>query len=86
MALDIGLFMPYSNYIDNATETSMSKQVRKTPAQKKAFDAYRFSEKQFDRYMNSVFANAAGQRTHEEKVRAAYEACKSLGMGMEHGL
>ena len=61
-------------------------QVRKTPAQAKAFDAYRFAERQFDRYMGSVFANATGQRQHEAKVTAAYEACKRLGMGIEHGL
>lgn len=60
--------------------------VRLTAAQRKAFDAYRFAEKQFDRYMGSVFANASGQRQHEEKVRLAYEACKRLGMGVEHGM
>jgi hypothetical protein len=62
------------------------KQVRKSPAQKKAFEAYKFAERQEDRYMGSVFANAHGQRQHEEKVRAAYEECKRLGMGIEHGL
>ena len=62
------------------------RQVRKTPAQRKAFDAYRNAERQFDRYMGSVFANAHGQREHEAKVSAAYQACKALGMGIEHGL
>lgn len=62
------------------------KQVRKTPAQKQAFDAYKNAERQFDRYMGSVFANAHGQRQHEARVTAAYQACKRLGMGMEHGL
>jgi hypothetical protein len=64
----------------------MIKQVRKTPAQKKAFEAYRYAERQEDRYLGSVFANAAGQREYEAKTRAAYEACKALGMGIEHGL
>ena len=62
------------------------KQARKTTAQSKAFDAYRFAERQFDSYMGSVFSNATGQRQHEAKVTAAYEACKRLGMGIEHGL
>lgn len=62
------------------------KQVRKTPAQKAAFEAYRFAERQEDRYLGSVFANAHGQRQYEAKTRAAYEACKRLGMGVEHGL
>jgi hypothetical protein len=60
--------------------------ARLTPAQKRAFEAYRYAERQFDRYMGSVFANAHGQRTHEAKVTAAYQACKALGMGIEHGL
>lgn len=62
------------------------KQARKTAAQRKAFDAYKFAERQFDRYMGSVFVTAHGQRQHEEKVTAAYQACKRLGMGIEHGL
>lgn len=62
------------------------KQVRKTPAQKKAFDAYKHAEQQEDRYMGSVFVTAHGQREHEAKVRSAYEECKRLGMGIEHGL
>ena len=62
------------------------KQVRKTPAQKKAFDAYRFAEQLEDRYLGSVFVTPEGQATHERKVKAAYEVCKALGMGVEHGL
>lgn len=60
--------------------------IRLTPAQRKAFDAYKFAERQFDRYMGSVFANATGQRQHEARVTAAYEQCKSIGMTREHGL
>ena len=62
------------------------KQVRRTPAQRKAFDAYRFAERQFDRYMGSVFANSTGQRDHESKVATAYQECKRLGMGVDHGM
>lgn len=62
------------------------KQAKQTPEQRRAFDAYKFAERQFDRYMGSVFVNAHGQRQHEAKVTAAYEACKRLGMGIEHGL
>jgi hypothetical protein len=61
-------------------------QVRKTPAQKRAFEAYKNAEHQEDRYMGSVFVTPHGQREHEAKVSAAYKACKDLGMGIEHGL
>lgn len=64
----------------------MVRQVKLTPAQRKALEAYKFAEREFDRYMGSVFVNAIGQRKHEDKVTAAYQACKSLGMGIEHGL
>jgi integrase len=60
--------------------------VRLTKEQKAALKAYEFQERQFDRYMGSVFVNAYGQRQHEEKVRAAYEECKRLGMTHAHGL
>ena len=59
---------------------------RLTREQKKAIEAYEFAERQFDRYMGSVFVNANGQRQHEDKVRQAYEACKRLGMDHTHGL
>jgi cell division protein FtsN len=62
------------------------KKPRLTPAQKKALEAYEYAERQEDRYMGSVFVNAHGQREYEAKTRAAYEACKALGMGPEHGL
>ena len=57
-----------------------------TPQQRKTFDAYKFAERQEDRYMGSVFVNAHGQRKVEETTRAAYEECKRLGMTYEHGL
>lgn len=62
------------------------KRVRLTPEQKRALEAYKSAERQFDRYMGSVFVNAHGQRQHEEKVEQAYQACKRLGMTYEHGL
>jgi hypothetical protein len=64
----------------------MTKKPRLTPAQRKALESYKYAERQFDRYMGSVFVNAHGQRQHEDKVSAAYQACKALGMGIEHGL
>lgn len=64
----------------------MATHIRLTREQKAALQAYEFAERQFDRYMGSVFANAHGQRQHEEKVRLAYEQCKRLGMTHEHGL
>jgi hypothetical protein len=64
----------------------MTKKPRLTPAQRKALDSYKFAERQFDRYMGSVFVTALGQRDQEARVTAAYQACKALGMGIEHGL
>ncbi len=49
------------------------KKTKLTPEQKRALANYQFAERQEDRYM-------------ESKVRAAYEACKRLGMTYEHGL
>jgi len=60
--------------------------VRLTKEQKKAWEAYRFAERQEDRYLGSVFANAHGQKQYEEKTKAACENCKRLGMGIEHGM
>jgi len=62
------------------------KKVRLTKEQKQAREAYEFAERQEDRYMGSVFVTASGQRDYEAKTRAAYERCKALGMGVEHGL
>lgn len=59
---------------------------RKTPDQKKAFDAYIRAEKAEDRYLGSVFADVHGSAQQELKVKAAYDACKKLGMTHEHGL
>jgi len=57
-----------------------------TKAQRSALKAYQYAERQEDRYMGSVFVNAHGQRLVEARTRAAYEACKALGMTHEHGL
>lgn len=54
--------------------------------QKKALEAYRFAELQEDRYLGSVFANPSGQRTHEDRVQAAYQECKRLGLDHTTGL
>lgn len=59
--------------------------TRKTPAQKKALDAYKFAELQEDRYLTSVFANANGQLAYEAKTAAACAECKRLGMTGAHG-
>ena len=65
-----------------------TKQTKKrmTPEQKKALAAYRYAVQQEDRYLGSVFANSHGQREHEQKVAAAHQRCKQLGLGAEHGL
>jgi hypothetical protein len=59
---------------------------RKSPAQKKAFDAYLRAEAETERYLGSVFVTPQGQRDKEAKEHAAYLECKRLGMGVEHGL
>lgn len=71
---------------ESIMNTMATKQIRKTSPQKQAFERYRFAVAQEERYLGSVFANAHGQREHEAKVKAAYEDCKQLGMGVEHGL
>jgi hypothetical protein len=63
-----------------------TKKPRKTSAQVKALKAYNFALAQEDRYLGSVFANAAGQARVEATTKAAYEACVKLGMTHEHGL
>jgi len=60
--------------------------VRLTKEQRKAREAYEFAERQMDRYMGSVFVTPMGERDHQAKVTAAYEQCKRLGMGVDHGL
>ncbi len=57
-----------------------------TKEQRKAREAYEYAERQEDRFAGSVFANSFSLRKYEEKTRAAYEACKRLGMTHEHGL
>ena len=57
-----------------------------TKDQRKALEHYEFCERQEDRYLGSVFVTASGQRDVEARTRAAYEACKALGMTHEHGL
>jgi cell division protein FtsN len=62
------------------------KMKRLTKEQKKALEAYELALRQEDRYLGSVFVTPTGQRQHEEKTKAAYEACKRLDMNHEHGL
>lgn len=64
----------------------MATKARMTKEQRKAMEAYEYAERQEDRYLGSVFANPIGQRQYEEKTKAAYEQCKRLGLGVEHGL
>jgi hypothetical protein len=59
---------------------------RKTPVQKKAYDRYKLAERMEDNYLGSVFVNAAGQRRVEAATKAAYDECKRLGLGIEHGM
>ena len=60
--------------------------IKLTRDQSQALKAYNFALQQEDRYMGSVFVNAAGQRAQEAKTKIAYDRCVSLGMTYEHGL
>ena len=64
------------------------KRPRLTLPQKAALKAYNFAVQQEDRYLGSVFAHQHSRQaqTHEAKVKAAYDACKRLGMDHTHGL
>ena len=64
----------------------MTPKPRKTAAMREALKRYNYALAQEDRYLGSVFVTAQGQRDIEAKTKAAYEACKSLGMTYEHGL
>lgn len=59
---------------------------RMTKEQKKALDAYRFALQQEDRYLGSVFVTPTGQKLREAATARAYQECKRLGLGPEHGL
>ena len=60
--------------------------LRLTRQQRAALAAYEFAERQEDRYLGSVFVTSTGQRDSAERTCTAYELCKSLGMGADHGL
>ena len=62
------------------------KRARLSLEQKDALKAYNFALAQEDRYLGSVFVTPSGQRDREAKTQAAYDRCKRLGMGPEHGL
>lgn len=62
----------------------MSKRLNKE--QKVALATYNRALRSEDRYLGSVFVTSIGQRDVEEKTKAAYNACKVLGMTYEHGL
>ena len=65
----------------------MKPKAKLTPAQKKAREAYEYAERQEDRFAGSVFAgNTLRMRELEARTTAAFQACKALGMGVEHGL
>ena len=63
-----------------------TKKIRKTPAQAQALRNYNTALQDEDRYLGSVFVTPIRRAEYEAKTKAAYEACKSLGMTYEHGL
>lgn len=72
-----------------SAESSRKSEVAKrrtSPAQNKALKAYNFALAQEDRYLGSVFVTPMGQRDAEAKTKAAYDACKRLGMTHANGL
>ena len=77
--------LKYFEDADKRTE-SVSRRKRLTPAQKKALGEYNFRLAREDNYLGSVFVNRQGIAEYASKRREAYEACKALGLGAEHGL
>ncbi|MGF6996772.1 hypothetical protein P3T25_005147 [Paraburkholderia sp. GAS32] len=73
-------------HIREVTEGPKVAKPKLTRDQKAALKAYNEALRQEDRYLGSVFANAAGQRAIEGKTKSAYDRCKALGMTHEHGL
>jgi len=70
----------------NANDLKPAAKKRLTKDQKKALEAYRFAERQEDRYLGSVFVTPSGQREYEAKTQAAYQECKRLGLDHTTGL
>ena len=63
-----------------------SEKVRLTPAQRKALAKYRLEADKEEVYLGAVFVKPIRQREIEARTKAAYDRCKALGMGVEHGL
>lgn len=70
--------------VDEAAEKETAA-IRKSPQQKKALDAYKFAQRELDRYEGSVFVNTHGLRQHEERVEKARQECIRVGLTQEHG-
>lgn len=62
-------------------ESAMQTKPRLTKEQRAAVNRYERCLREEDRYLGSVFANAAGQRRVEDATRQAYEDAKRLGVG-----
>ena len=62
------------------------KRHRLTSTQKKALTEYNFRLAREDNFLGSVFVTDALAAEYARAVKRAYDACKSLGMGPEHGL
>ena len=75
----------YFDAADRATKLAC-KRIRLTPAQKKALTEYNFRLAREDNFLGSVFVTEALASEYAAKVKTAYDACKALGMGPEHGL
>ena len=60
--------------------------IRLTKLQREALSTYNRALANEDRYLGSVFVTPMGQREHEAKTQAAYQACLKLGMDYQHGL
>ncbi len=72
--------------VSQPTYREIEMKNRLTREQAAALKEYEYRVRQEDRYLGSVFVTPAGQRDYEEKTKAAYDRCVSLGMTHEHGL
>lgn len=62
------------------------KPAKMNKEQREALKAYKLAEQREDNYLGSVFVTRQGSEQYQQRTKSAYELCKRLGLGIEHGL
>lgn len=65
---------------------SQTSKIRLTKTQREALATYERKLRSEDNFLGSVFVTPQLQAEYEARTKVAYDACKALGMGPEHGL